>query len=86
MQGSMPGCARQERLQPCSSSLRGASAGAFVVGTVMRKAMCVGCDAVVHVVVSVSISAHVVCMYGAVEVYAWCVHHVHGHACDRVRS
>ena len=46
----------------------------------------VGCDAVVYVVVSVRISAHVVCMYGAVEVYAWRVHHVHGLACDRVRS
>ena len=52
----------------------------------MRKASCVGCDAVVHLVVSVRIGAHVVCIYGAVEVYAWRVHHVHGLACDRVRS
>ena len=86
MPGSTAGRARQQRLQPCSCSSRGASAGAFVVGAETRKAMCVGCDAVVHVVVSVSISAHVVCMYGAVEVYAWRVHHVHGHACDRSGS
>ena len=65
MPGGMTGRARQQRLQPCSCSLRDACAGAFVVGTMMRKAPRVGCDAVVHVVVSVSISAHVVCMYGA---------------------
>ena len=90
MPGSTAGRARQQRLQPCGCSSRGASGRAFVVGTEMRKAMCVGCDAVVHVVVSMHvsmrISAHVVCMYGAVEVYAWRVHHVHGHACDRSGS
>ena len=86
MPGSTAGRARQQRLQPCGCSSRGASARAFVVGAETRKAMCVGCDAVVYVVVSVRISTHVVCMYGAVAVYAWRVHHVHGHACDRSGS
>ena len=66
MPGSTAGRARQQRLQPCSCSSRGASAGAFVVGAETRKAMCVGCDAVVYVVVSMHvsmrISAHVVCI------------------------
>ena len=70
MPGSTAGRARQQRLQPCGCSSRGASARAFVVGAETRKAMCVGCDAVVYVVVSMHvsmrISAHVVCMYGAV--------------------
>ena len=52
----------------------------------MRKATCVGCDAVVYLVVSVRIAVRMWSMYGAVEVYAWRVHHVHGLACDRVRS
>ena len=90
MPGGMTGRARQQRLQPCGCSSRGASARAFVVGAETRKTTCVGCDAVVYVVVSMHvsmrISAHVVCMYGAVEVYAWRVHHVHGHACDRSGS
>ena len=86
MQGGVAGRARRHCLQPRCCSSRGASSGAFVVRAEMQKATCVGCDAVVHVVVTVRISTHVVCMYGAVEVYAWRVHHVHGHACDRSGS
>ena len=66
MQGGVAGGARRQRLQPRCCSSRGASGGAFVVRAEMRKATCVGCDAVMYVVVSMRISAHVVCMYGAV--------------------
>ena len=62
MQGGVAGGARRQRLQPRCCSSRGASARAFVVRAEVRKAMCVGCDAVVYVVVSVRIGAHVVCM------------------------